>query len=69
MLVPTISLKTRVGVVVQHKASDMIQFTTRDLLNAVLETEKQYRTCSNIHAYLEGLREDVDGSWRVYWGS
>lgn len=62
--------------VVSHKAPNGAFFNVRELLLAVEETERQTRNDSEWlggvdvhHIFFEGIREDSDGVWQIFWGS
>ncbi|WP_405489232.1 hypothetical protein [Nocardia sp. NBC_00511] len=64
------------GEPVAHQAPNGKWFTVRDLVAAVAETERRTRQQSEWfggmdvhHIFFEGIEEDVDGAWTVYWGS
>lgn len=71
-----IRLRGEGGEVVVHHAANGEFFTVQELLDAVVETEKQSRGRSDWlggldahHVYFEGIRRDDDGVWDIHWGS
>jgi hypothetical protein len=60
----------------EHSAPDGATFTVRDLIAAMLETERQTRLetnwCGGInvhHIFFGGLSRKKDGSWEINWDS
>jgi len=73
---PSIRLKGEAGVVVEHQAPNGSHFTVRELLDAVVETERKTRLKSKWiggpdfhHVYFEGIFPNKNGTWRICWGS
>jgi hypothetical protein len=64
------------GRTVTHYAQNGTFFTVRQLLLAVEETERQTRSemewlggVDVHHIIFEGIHEDSDGAWFIWWGS
>jgi hypothetical protein len=61
---------------VEHRAPDGSAFTVRDLIAAIVETERQVRSDTRWvggvdvhHVFFEGIEQSPDGTWQVAWGS
>jgi hypothetical protein len=72
---PEIRLKSY-GEEIVHKARNGKHFTVREIIDAILVTEKATRGQSEWfggpdihHIYFEGIHPQPDGTFRVYWGS
>ncbi|MFE3752893.1 hypothetical protein ACFXO9_01160 [Nocardia tengchongensis] len=64
------------GEPVAHRAPNDKWFTVRDLVAAIAETERRTRPQSQWfggidvhHVFFEGLDQQEDGTWRIFWGS
>ena len=71
-----IQLRGAGGIPVEHQATNGVQFTVQDMLDAVEETERQTREKSEWfggmdihHIYFEGIHPASDGVWDIEWGS
>lgn len=71
-----IKLRSESDDVVSHKAPNGKFFTVRDLLFAVEQTERRTRNDTEWlggvdvhHCFFEGIEENDDGIWDIYWGS
>ena len=70
----SINLRGEAGQVVPHTASNGSFFTVRELLQAIEETERLTRAESQWlggidHVLFEGIYPEVEGVWRICWGS
>ena len=72
----TIKLAGDAGDPVTHAAPNGEHFTVRQLLDAVVETERQIRGNTEWlggidvhHIFFEGIYEEEPGIWQIYWGS
>jgi|GEM_PF-1560676 len=61
---------------VEHQAPNGVAFTVRDLVDAIVTTERQSRAASNWmggidvhHIFFEGIGRNEDGTWSISWGS
>lgn len=73
---PTIRMRSLTKKVVTHRAPDGRAFTVRDLVTAILETERKTRGGSDWlggidvhHRYFQFIERGSDGVWTVSWGS
>lgn len=73
-----IQLKGESGDIVEHKAPNGKDFTIKDLIKAVEETERKTRGDSEWfggidvhHVFFEGIYQDEDDKdvWEIWWGS
>lgn len=77
LTVSAIRLKSEGGVIVEHKAPNGKHFTVQDILDCVVETERQTREKSDWfggpdlhHVFFEGIHKDEHKDfYRVWWGS
>lgn len=72
---PRIALRSEGGVV-EHEAPNGKDFTVRDLVRAIEETERRTRDQTERlggvdihHVFFEGLGENGNGTWTIRWGS
>jgi hypothetical protein len=72
----TIKLRSDEGRIIQHKAPNGKFFTVRDLVTAVEQTERETRGETDWlggvdvhHVYFEGIHQEEEGVWDIYWGS
>jgi len=71
-----IRLQGESGEPVTHQAPNSTEFTVRDLIQAIEETERKTRGSTQWlggidvhHCFFEGLHESNNGSWEICWGS
>jgi hypothetical protein len=71
-----IRLRGQSGHVVEHRAMNGSSFTVRELIQAVVETERKTRALTHWfggidvhHVFFEGLRPAEGGVWEIAWGS
>ncbi len=71
-----IALRAESGDVVKHTAPNGEYFTVEQLLKAVELTEQETRNNSEWfggvdvhHCFFEGIEQEEDGVWEIYWGS
>jgi hypothetical protein len=74
---PTISVASEAGISVTHQAPNNQHFTIGDLIQVVIETERQTRGrdiswfdgVDRHHTFFEGMALLNDGSYHLNWGS
>jgi hypothetical protein len=73
---PRIRLRGESGDVVEHEAPNGKNFTVKEMLAAIEETERRTRGNSEWlggidvhHCYFEGIYQNENGIWEIYWGS
>lgn len=73
---PTLVLRGEAEEPVEHRALNGEHFTVRELVDAIIATERATRGMSEWfggidvhHVYFEGIDEEDDGSWTISWGS
>jgi hypothetical protein len=73
---PHLQLAGEAGVPVRHDAPNAREFTIRDLVRVVAETERQTRGQTEWlggidvhHCFFEGIQEREHGLWEITWGS
>jgi hypothetical protein len=71
-----IQLRGESGEIVVHQAPNGNEFTVRDLINAVEDTERETRGSTDWlggidvrHCFFEGIHETKDGVWEIFWAS
>jgi len=73
---PSIRLSSEEGEPVSHDAPNGESFRIRDLIDAIVETERKTRGGTEWfggidvhHVFFEGLDESGEGEWEICWGS